>query len=116
MNSDCIGQNVIPYQEADDKILSKLKLSPLFTLNSMYMWVALLALNSVHTWFQTGFKFCNYFGLNNTGPGLKDIVHVDVGFMNNSKTSGKKGNFKGVAEWIDIKSDPFVCLALKLTP
>ena len=28
----------------------------------------------------------------------------------------KKSSCKGVAEWIDTKSDPFVCLALKPTP
>jgi hypothetical protein len=27
-----------------------------------------------------------------------------------------KSSCKGVAEWIDVKSDPFVCLALKSTP
>ena len=27
-----------------------------------------------------------------------------------------RSNCKGLAEWIDIKSDPFVCLALKPTP
>jgi hypothetical protein len=27
-----------------------------------------------------------------------------------------RSNCKGVAEWIDVKSDPFVCLALKPTP
>ena len=49
INSDCIGQHIVPYQEADDNILSKLKLSQIFTLDSMSMWVALLVLNSVHT-------------------------------------------------------------------
>ena len=41
-NSDCIGQHIMPYQEADDNILSKLKLSTMFTLDSIFMWVALL--------------------------------------------------------------------------
>jgi hypothetical protein len=27
-----------------------------------------------------------------------------------------KSSCKGVAEWIDVKSDPFICLALKSTP
>jgi len=35
---------------------------------------------------------------------------------NLSKLGLPKGNSKGVAEWIDIKSNPFVCLALKPTP
>jgi hypothetical protein len=45
INSDCISQHIIPYQEADENILSKLKLSPMFTLDSISMWVSLLALN-----------------------------------------------------------------------
>jgi len=50
INSDCIGQHIITYQEVDDNILSKLKLSQMFTLDSIFMWVALLVLNLVHTW------------------------------------------------------------------
>jgi hypothetical protein len=47
---------------------------------------------------------------------LKNTTNADVGFMINAKTSGKKGSCKGVAEWIDVKYNPFICLALKLTP
>jgi hypothetical protein len=47
---------------------------------------------------------------------LKNIAHADVGFMINSKTTGKKGNCKGVAEYVDVKFDLFVCLALKQAP
>ena len=35
---------------------------------------------------------------------------------NSSKLKLLVSNCKGVAEWIDNKSNPFVCLALKLTP
>jgi hypothetical protein len=33
-----------------------------------------------------------------------------------SKLKLPQSNNKGVAKWIDVKSDPFICLALKLTP
>jgi hypothetical protein len=33
-----------------------------------------------------------------------------------SKLRPSKSNYKVVAKWIDNKSNPFVCLALKLTP
>jgi hypothetical protein len=33
-----------------------------------------------------------------------------------SKLRLLKSSYKGVAKWIDVKSDPFICLALKLTP
>jgi hypothetical protein len=32
-----------------------------------------------------------------------------------SKLKLPRSNCKGVAEWIDVKSNPFVCLALKPT-
>jgi hypothetical protein len=54
INSDSIGQHIVPYDKADSASLSKLRLL--------------------------------------------------------------KSSYKGVAEWIDVKSDPFVCLALKPTP
>ena len=47
---------------------------------------------------------------------MKNIAHVDVDFMIDSKTSGMRGNSKGVAEWIDVESDPFICLDLRPTP
>jgi hypothetical protein len=98
MKLDYIGQPIIPYQEVDDNILSKLKLFPIFTLNYTFICVVLLALNSIHTWSQMRYKFCNYFGLYNSGLRLKNIAHADVDFIFNSKTSGKKGSCKGVAE------------------
>src|SRR5579859_6990370 len=57
------------------------------------------------------YKFCNYFGLYDSGPRLKNIIHADV-----CSTSGKKDNCKGVAEWINFKSDPFVCPTLEPIP
>jgi hypothetical protein len=49
------------------------------------------------------------------------IVHhiVSYGKVNSgslSKVKLLKSNRKSVAKWIDVKFDPFVCLALKLTP
>jgi hypothetical protein len=87
----------------------------MFTLAFISTWVALLILYSIHTWSQMRNKLCNYFKFNDSGPTLKNIADVDVGFMINPETSGKKGNCKGVTKGIDVKSDPFICLALKLT-
>jgi hypothetical protein len=46
-NSNCIGQHIMPYQEDHNNVVSKLKLSPMFSLDSISMWVALLAPNSI---------------------------------------------------------------------
>jgi hypothetical protein len=43
------------------------------------------------------YKFCNYFGLYDSGPRLKNIADADVSVMN-SKANGKKGTCKGVSE------------------
>ena len=43
-------------------------------------------------------------------------MDANVNFMINSKTSGKKRNCTGVPEWIDVKYDPFICLALRPIP
>ena len=47
INLYCICQHIMPYQETDNNILSTLKLSPMFILDSISTWVAVLALNSV---------------------------------------------------------------------
>jgi hypothetical protein len=52
----------------------------------------------------------------NSEPRLKSIADVDVDSIINPETFGKKISCKGVAKYIDVKSDPFVCLALKLAP
>ena len=56
---------------------------------------------------------CNYFGFKDAKPRLKNIEEADANIMVNSKTSDK---IKCLAEWIDEKSKPFVCLALKPSP
>lgn len=62
IKSDCIGQHIMPYLEADNNNFSKLNLSPMFTVDFISTWVALLVLNSVHTCSQTRNKFCTYLG------------------------------------------------------
>ena len=62
------------------------------------------------------YKFYNYFGFNDSGPRLTNFADADVGFMINYRTSGKKDKCKGVVEWIVVKFNPFVCLALKQIP
>ena len=52
--------------------------------------------------------FCNYFGFKDAKPRLKNVEEADASIMVNSKTLDK---IKCIAEWIDEKSKPFVCLA-----
>jgi len=52
--------------------------------------------------------------LDSIGQHIVSYGKPDSGSL--SKVKLLKSNCKSVAEWIDVKSDPFVCLALKLTP
>ena len=61
-------------------------------------------------------KFCDYFGFRDTRPMLK-FEEIDINIVeDNSKISDKMNTSKCVAEWVNIKSEPFVCLALKPSP
>jgi hypothetical protein len=43
-------------------------------------------------------------------------VKSDAHIVTNFKASGMRSAKKGIAEWVDEKSEPFVCLALKPSP
>ena len=61
-----------------------------------------------------GFKFCDYFGFRDTRPRLKEFEENDINIVeDNSKISGKISTSKCVAEWVGVKPEPFVYLALK---
>jgi hypothetical protein len=47
---------------------------------------------------------------------LNARVKSDANIVFNSKASGMGSAKKGMAEWVDDKSEPFVCLALKPSP
>jgi hypothetical protein len=44
------------------------------------------------------------------------VPYVKADSASLSKLRLLKSSYKGVAEWVDVKSDPFICLALKPTP
>jgi hypothetical protein len=44
------------------------------------------------------------------------IVKFDANLVINSKATGMGSAKKGIAKWIDEKSEPFVCLALNPSP
>jgi hypothetical protein len=46
----------------------------------------------------------------------RDIVKFDAHIVTNFKASGMRSAKKGIAKWVDEKSERFVCLALKPSP
>jgi hypothetical protein len=59
---------------------------------------------------------CGYFGLKSKKQKPRAIVKSDANTVINFKASGMRSAKKGIAEWVDKKSEPFVCLALKPSP
>ena len=54
--------------------------------------------------------------INSDSIGQHIVPYGKAGSSSSSKLKLPRSNCKGVAKWIDMKSDPFVCLALKPTP
>jgi hypothetical protein len=64
---------------------------------------------------QNGTLFVNN-KINSNSIGQHIVPYGKADSASLSKLRLPKSNCKGVAEWIDNKSDPFICLALKPTP
>jgi hypothetical protein len=57
-----------------------------------------------------------YSGFKSKKSKSRAIVKSDAHIVTNFKASGMRSAKKGIAEWVDEKSEPFVCLALKPSP
>ena len=57
-----------------------------------------------------------YSGLKSRISKPRFIVKSDANIVFNSKASDMRRTKKGIAEWVDEKSEPFVCLDLKSSP
>jgi hypothetical protein len=57
-----------------------------------------------------------YSGLKCKRSKSRAIVKSDANIVINCKASGMGSAKKGIAEWVDEKSEPFVCLVLKPAP
>jgi hypothetical protein len=54
--------------------------------------------------------------INSDSIGQHIVSYAKADSASLSKLKPLKSSYKGVAEWIDVKSDPFVCLPIKPTP
>ena len=59
---------------------------------------------------------CGHSGIKSKKPRPKSIVKSDGDIVVCSKASDMRSTKKGIAEWINEKSEPFVCSALKPSP
>jgi hypothetical protein len=108
-----IGQHIMPSRGADNASLLQLKPSPMLYSNFISTWVAFVLLYSVYTWSNTRHRCCNYFGFKDIKPRIKDIVETDASIVFYPKTSVKNLQKECIAECVDVKSELFICLALR---
>jgi hypothetical protein len=99
INSGCIGQCTVKIRKADSSNILALKFFPSLLPKVLSTWIA-----------------CGHSEIKTRKPKVKSILIVDANVDITSKVSGPKDPSKDMAEWIDQKSEPFACIALKLIP
>ena len=70
---------------------------------------------SLPKFFSTWFT-CGHSEIKSKKPKPKSIVKSDYDIVISSKASDMRSTRKGIAGWIDDKSEPFICSALKPSP
>ena len=71
--------------------------------------------SSLPNFFSTWFT-CGHFRIKSKKLKPKSIVTSNDDIVISSKTSDMRSTRKGTAEWINEKSEPFVCSALRPSP
>ena len=97
--SDVIGQCIVKIRKDDNSNILAFKIAP----------------SSLPKFFSKWFT-CGHSGIKNKKPKPKSIVKSDDDIVISSKVSDVRSTRKGIAEWINEKSEPFVCSALKSSP
>ena len=90
IDTEIIGQHTIIFREADSNKLLQLKLYPLFHLNFISTWIALLISYLAYIRSKMRHVCSNYFGSRNIKPRLESFEKVDASMMAYSKASKKK--------------------------
>jgi hypothetical protein len=99
MPLDSTSQCIVKIKKADHKNTLTFKFSTLSLSKFFSSWC---------TYGYSGFK--------SKKSRSRAIVKSDAHIVTNFKASGMRSAKKGIAEWVDEKSEPFVCLALKPSP
>ena len=104
---------MVPFKETDGGLLLQPKLFPFLYLKFISNWVALLASYLAYAWSQLRHVCSTYFDFRNLKPRLYSDKKTDDSIICFSKTSDIKCKTQCIAEWSDVKSEPFVCLTPK---
>ena len=108
-----IGQSIVPCIKTDSDLLLQPKFSPFLYQNFISNWVALLVSYLACTWSQLRHVYSNYFRFRNLKPRLKSFGKTDASIVSYLRTSEKECEREFIAEWEDVKFEPFVCLTPK---
>ena len=112
-----IGQFIVRCREASNGNSFRLELFSLSLPGITFMRFTLLVPNSIHAWLQIGNKLHDYFRIKDIRSKRGKVEKTDIKEIDYvSKISDKASTKKCIAEWVDIKSEPFVCLALEPCP
>ena len=104
-----IGQPITPFIKTDSDLLLQPKLSPLLYLKFISSWVALLISYLACTWSQLRHVYSKYLRFRNLKPRLNSIEKIDANTISYPKTSEIEWKTEFIAEWEDVKSEPFIC-------
>jgi hypothetical protein len=96
MSSDCISQCTMKIRKADGSSILVFKFSPSLLPKVLSMWIA-----------------CGHSGIKIRKPKVKSNLIADANVDITSKVSGPKNPSIDMVKWIDWKSEPFACIALK---
>jgi hypothetical protein len=109
-----IGQHVVPFRKTGSDKLLQPKFSLLYHVRFIYTWVALLTSYLAYIWSQVRHVCYNYFDFRELKPNIESCDKADDSIIVYSKTSDEKCERQHVAEWDNLKSEPFGCLIPKL--
>jgi hypothetical protein len=96
---DSVRQCILKISKADNNNILAFKFSP----------------PSLPKFFSTWFAY-GHSEFKTKKPKLRRIVKAEVNIVIYCKVLGIISTRKGIVQWIDGKSEPFVCLALKHSP
>jgi hypothetical protein len=96
-SSYCIDQYTVKIRKADGRNILAFKYSPSLLPKLLSTWID-----------------CGHSRIKTRKSKVKTNLMINANVAVTSKVSGPKDSSKGMAEWIDQKSEPFVCIALKL--
>ena len=98
----------MPFIKTDSDLLLQPKLIPLSHVKSISKWIALLVSYLAYIWSQLRHVYSKYFCFRKIKSRLESFEKTDASIISYPMTSERECKRKFIAEWGDVKSQPFV--------